>query len=48
MEGLEKGLKEQREFAAPWGSNDVNQPDPLELPGTGPPTKKYTWRDAWL
>ena len=21
---------------------------PLELPGTGPPTKEYTWRDPWL
>jgi hypothetical protein len=24
-------------------------PPPLaELPGTKPPTKKYTWRDPWL
>jgi hypothetical protein len=52
MEELEKGLKELRGFAAPWGrgggSNSVNRPDTLELPGTGPPTKEYTWRDPWL
>jgi hypothetical protein len=26
----------------------MNQPVPPELPGTKPPTKKYTWRDSWL
>ena len=25
------------------GGNSVNWPDPLELPGTGPPNKEYTW-----
>jgi hypothetical protein len=39
MEELEKGLKELRGFAVLWGSNSVNWTDPLELPGTGPPTK---------
>jgi hypothetical protein len=26
-------------------NNNINQPDPPELPGTKPPTKEYTWRD---
>jgi hypothetical protein len=26
----------------------MNQPVTLELPGTKPPTKEYTWRDQWL
>jgi hypothetical protein len=43
MEEMEKGLKELRGFAAPMrGSKNVNWPDPLEFPGTGPPTKYYT------
>ena len=29
-------------------NNNINQPDPPELPGTKPPTKDYTWRDPWL
>jgi hypothetical protein len=52
MEELEKGLKELRGFAAPWGggrrSNLVNRLDPPECRGTGLPTKEYTWRDPWL
>jgi hypothetical protein len=49
MEELKKELKELRGFAAPWGgSNSVNWLDLLELLGTGPPTKEYTWRDPWL
>jgi hypothetical protein len=34
MEKLEKGNKELRGFAAPWGRKSVNQPDLLELLGT--------------
>jgi len=26
-------------------NNNINQPDPPELPRTKPPTKEYTWRD---
>jgi hypothetical protein len=26
-------------------NNNINQPDPPELPGTELPTKEYTWRD---
>jgi hypothetical protein len=48
MEELEKGLKELRGFAAPWGSNSVNWPDFPELLGSGQPTKEYTWRDPRL
>jgi hypothetical protein len=29
-------------------NNNINQPDPPELPETKPPTKEYTWRDPWL
>ena len=32
----------------PSWSNSVNRPGPLELSGTGPPTKEYTWRDPWV
>jgi hypothetical protein len=39
MEELEKGLKELRRFAAPWGSNSVNWPG---TPPPRPPTKEYT------
>jgi hypothetical protein len=38
MEELEKGLKELKGFAT----------HQLELPGTKPPTKEYTWRDPWF
>jgi hypothetical protein len=49
MEELKKGLKEMREFAAPWREQQrqlARPPDP-ELPVTGPPTKVYIWRDPW-
>jgi hypothetical protein len=29
-------------------NNNINQPDLPELPGTKPPTKKYTWRNPWF
>jgi hypothetical protein len=29
-------------------NDNINQPDPPELPGTKPPTKEYTWKDPWL
>ena len=37
----------------PFGSwepleQHINKADPLELPGTKPSTKEYTWRDPWL
>jgi hypothetical protein len=48
MEELEKVLKVLRVFAVPWGSNSINWVDTLELLGTGPPTKEYTWRDPWF
>ena len=48
MEKLEMGLKELRGLQPHGGSNSVNRPDPLELLGTGPPTKEYTWRGSWL
>jgi hypothetical protein len=37
MEELEKGLKELRRAAS--------QTPPPVLPGTGPPTKEYKWRE---
>ena len=39
MEELEKGLKELRGVAAPWGEQQRQPARPPELPGTGPPTK---------
>ena len=48
MEEMKKGLKGLREFAASKESNSVNWTDLQDLPGTGPPTKEYTWRDPWL
>ena len=49
IEEMEKGLKELRGFAAPWGEQQCQQATPplQELPGTGPPTKAYTWSDPW-
>ena len=47
MKGLEKGLKELKGFAT-HRKNNINQPDPPELPGTKLPTKENTWRDTWL
>jgi hypothetical protein len=29
------------------GCSSVNRPDTLELPGTGLPTKEYTWSNPW-
>jgi hypothetical protein len=43
MEELEKGLKELKVFAALR-----YQRDSIELQGTKPPTKEYTWSDPWL
>jgi hypothetical protein len=38
MEELEKGLKEQPHRK----NNNINKPEPPELPGTKTPTKEYT------
>ena len=48
MEELEKGLKELKGFATHRKNNNINQPDPIEIPGTKPTTKEYTWRVPWL
>jgi hypothetical protein len=48
MEELEKEPKGRKGFATHRKNNNINQPDPPELPGTKPPTKEYTWRDPWL
>ena len=45
MEELEKGLKELRGLQPHWKSNNSTNLTLLELPGTKPPTKEYTWRD---
>ena len=47
MEELEKGSKELKGFVAPYRRNNMNQPEPPELPGTKPPIKEDTWRDPW-
>jgi len=48
MEEFREGLKELRRFVIPSEEQQINQPDPLELPGPKPPTKEYTWRCSWL
>jgi hypothetical protein len=48
MEGPGKGWKELKGFAIHRKNNNINQPEPLELPGTKAATKEYTWRDPWL
>jgi hypothetical protein len=47
MEEMEKGLKELRGFQTHGGSNSINRADPLNLPGSRPPTKEYTWNNLW-
>jgi|UPI0000F5122F hypothetical protein len=43
IEELDKEPKELKGLQ-PYKKNDnINQPDPPELPGTKPSTKKYTW-----
>jgi hypothetical protein len=41
-------IKGAEGFATHRKRNNINQPEPPELPGTKPPTKEYTWRDPWL
>jgi hypothetical protein len=48
MEELEKGLKELKGLQHHRKNNNINQPNPLELPGTKPQTKEYTLSDLWL
>jgi hypothetical protein len=48
MGELEKGLKELRGFATPCGEQLSTGQTLPELPGTGPPTKDYTWKDPCL
>jgi hypothetical protein len=44
----EKALKELKGIATHRKNNNINQPEPSELPGTKPPTKEYTWKDPWF
>jgi ribosomal protein S17 len=48
VEELEKQLKGLKKFVIHRKNNNSNQPDPLEVPGTKPPTKGNTWRNPWL
>jgi hypothetical protein len=48
MEELENRLKELKGLQPHRKNNNINQPNPLELPETKPPTKQYTWKDPWL
>jgi hypothetical protein len=48
VEELEKGLKELKVLGTHRKSNNINQPDPPELPGTKLTTKGYIWSDPWL
>ena len=42
MEELGEGLKGLKGFATHRKNNNINTPDPSELPGTKLPTKEYT------
>jgi hypothetical protein len=48
VKDLEKGLKELKGFATPRKNNNINQPEPPELPGIKALTKEFTWRNPWL
>jgi hypothetical protein len=47
MEELEKGLKELKGLTT-HRRNNINQPDPAELPETKSLTKEYKWRGPWF
>jgi hypothetical protein len=48
-EGVGEGTEGVEGVCSPMGvSNSVNRPDPWWLPGTGPPTKEYTWINSLL
>jgi len=48
MEEVEKRLRSWRGLQTHRKNNNINQPDPLELPGTKPLTNEFTWSDPWL
>jgi hypothetical protein len=48
MEELEKGLKELKGFATHSKYKNIGQPDPQELLGIKPPTKRVHMEDPWL
>ena len=41
MEELKKVLKELLGFSGPWGEQQCQRPEPLELLGTRPPTRVH-------
>jgi hypothetical protein len=48
-EGVGEGTEGTERFCRPIGGATVSTcQTPMELPGTGPPTKEYTWRNPWL
>jgi hypothetical protein len=45
----ESGQGQKELKAQPYKkNNNINQPEPPEVPGTKPPTKECTWQDPWL
>jgi len=44
-EELGEGLRRWRGLQPHRKNNNINQPEPLALPGTKLPTKEYTWRN---
>ena len=49
--GVKEGTEGAEGVCSPVGGATVSTsqtPPPLELPGTGPPTKEYTWKDPWF
>jgi hypothetical protein len=45
--GVGEGTEELREVCSPRREQQCQLARPLELVGTGPPTKEYTWNDLW-
>jgi hypothetical protein len=48
MEELGDGMKEMSRLQAHRKNNNVNKPDPSDLPGTKSTTKEYTWASSWF
>jgi hypothetical protein len=46
MEELEKAQKEQKGLQTHRKNNNMNQPEPPELPGTKVPIKENTWGEG--
>jgi hypothetical protein len=46
--GVGEGTEGVEQVCNPWEEQQCQLAQLPELPGTGPLTKEYTWRDPWL